>query len=115
MILKRFYDRPVYLLAGDAVDAAEAVRQLALIGLDNVPGWAGPDALTDLGPDAIERIPQVEPAEAYDRLLQRAGRTDVSNMSGGISRYDEEGLPVERTTEAFGVQSQEAAAGGRES
>jgi hydroxyacylglutathione hydrolase len=41
------YDREVYLLAGDAAEAraAEAARDLALIGLDRVVGSFGADAL----------------------------------------------------------------------
>ncbi|HJU73251.1 MAG TPA: rhodanese-like domain-containing protein, partial [Gemmatimonadaceae bacterium] len=48
------YDRDVYLISGDDDDtvAQAARRELALIGIDRVRGW--------FGPDAIERIPAVE-------------------------------------------------------
>jgi len=38
------YDRPISLLAPDRARALAAVRQLALIGLDDVAGWYGPGA-----------------------------------------------------------------------
>jgi len=61
------YDRPISLLAPDAARALAAVRQLALIGLDRVTGWYGPDSLAAWeharGPLAI--TPGIEPAEAF--------------------------------------------------
>lgn len=39
------FDAPVTLIALNAEDAAEAVRRMAMIGLDHVKGWMGPDAL----------------------------------------------------------------------
>lgn len=39
------YDRPIYLLAESAEDAETAAKELLLIGLDNVAGWFGRDAL----------------------------------------------------------------------
>ncbi len=38
------YDRPLLLLANDVARANAAVRQLAMIGLDHVAGWFGPEA-----------------------------------------------------------------------
>lgn len=40
------YDRPIYLLAANREEAAKAKRNLAMIGLDDVRGWFGPDALS---------------------------------------------------------------------
>jgi hydroxyacylglutathione hydrolase len=39
------YDRPIYLIAEHEDQAMEAVRDLRLIGLDDVRGWYGADAL----------------------------------------------------------------------
>lgn len=39
------YDRPVRFVARDQERADEAARDLALIGIDGVAGWFGPDAL----------------------------------------------------------------------
>lgn len=39
------YGKPIYLIANDARGAEEAARQLLLIGLDDVRGWFGKDAI----------------------------------------------------------------------
>lgn len=39
------YEAPVHLLADGQAQADEAARDLALIGIDGVAGWFGPDAL----------------------------------------------------------------------
>jgi hydroxyacylglutathione hydrolase len=39
------YDRPVHLISGTEQAAVEAARDLALIGIDRIAGWFGPDAL----------------------------------------------------------------------
>ena len=36
------YDRPIYLLGGHESEVASATRDLALIGIDDVRGWANP-------------------------------------------------------------------------
>ena len=63
------YDRPVSLLANDEARVLAAVRQLAMVGLDQVRGWYGPGAFEawsrSRGPLAV--TPSIEPGEAYDR------------------------------------------------
>ena len=39
------YDRPVYLLAGAESEVAGATRDLAMIGIDDVRGWANPSTV----------------------------------------------------------------------
>lgn len=39
------YDQPIYLIAHDATAAEDAARNLRLIGLDDVAGWFGRDAV----------------------------------------------------------------------
>jgi hydroxyacylglutathione hydrolase len=63
------YDRPVSLLANDEARTLAAVRQLAMVGLDDVRGWYGPGAFEAWrrakGPLAV--TPTIEPREAYER------------------------------------------------
>jgi hydroxyacylglutathione hydrolase len=63
------YDRPISLLARDAEHAKAAVRQLAMIGLDDVAGWYGPGAFTAWSATrgALAVTPEVEPADAFGR------------------------------------------------
>ena len=66
------YDRDICLLVGDGGARAieEAVRDLALIGLDRVAGYVGDDALhhwVSTG-RALATIPQLEPGELATRL-----------------------------------------------
>mgnify|MGYP001617345397 CR=1 FL=1 len=82
------YAGPAYLLAGDAAAAAEARRDLTLIGLDAVAGWFGPSALEG----ASGRTHQWTPAEAAGRviagtatLLDVRGRTEWEDMRVGAS------------------------------
>ena len=39
------YDRPIYLLGGHESEVASATRDLALIGIDDVRGWANPSTV----------------------------------------------------------------------
>ncbi len=71
------YDRDVYLVSGEPGDAraAEAARDLALIGLDRVAGHFGPEAL-EIGPGtgrSLERSASVTAREAAG--LAREGGT----------------------------------------
>jgi hydroxyacylglutathione hydrolase len=68
------YDRSVYLIAGSEGQAHEAARALALIGVDRVEGYFGPEAFERDGgrsDAALEEAPFVDPREA--RRLQDAG------------------------------------------
>ena len=63
------YDRPLSLLAKDATHAMAAVRQLAMIGLDDIEGWYGPGALAAwvAARGAVAVTPELEPADAFAR------------------------------------------------
>lgn len=80
------YDRPIYLLVDHGREGAvdEAVRALASIGLDNVAGSFGADALDAWrkGGKALGTVPQVSPQALAARLA--AGEilvVDVRNRS----------------------------------
>src|SRR5262249_52877988 len=63
------YDRPISLLANDRARVLAAVRQLALIGLDDVAGWYGEGAFAAWrqarGPLAV--TPTIAPRAAFER------------------------------------------------
>jgi hydroxyacylglutathione hydrolase len=63
------YDRPVSLLADSAPRAMAAVRQLAMIGLDDVAGWYGPGAFTAWATarGALAVTPDLDAADAFAR------------------------------------------------
>jgi hydroxyacylglutathione hydrolase len=70
------YDRPITLLALDDARVRAAVRQLAQVGLDDVQGWFGPDALTAW---AERKAPlAVTPEIAADTAFARAGRGEIA-------------------------------------
>jgi len=64
------YDRPIHLIAPSEPAVRTAVRELAMIGLDRVDSWAGPDALEawvrQRGP--LERLTQVAAPDAWARV-----------------------------------------------
>ncbi|MFN7172148.1 MAG: rhodanese-like domain-containing protein, partial [Fimbriimonadaceae bacterium] len=61
----------IYLVTEDAEDALEARRGLALIGLDDVRGWFGPEVVRQYGDEMgkLASLAQVESAE-FDAVLQ---------------------------------------------
>jgi hydroxyacylglutathione hydrolase len=84
------YDRPVYLLSGNEADVAACARDLALIGIDDVRGWAmtatvingwthrhgAPETLARIGfSDAVERMRRGELVllDVRSRAEYRAG------------------------------------------
>ena len=72
------YDRDIYLLARDEQTADEAVRDLAMIGLDRVAGIFGTDALaawTAAG-QALATVQQRTPAEVA-AMLERGDATVI--------------------------------------
>jgi hydroxyacylglutathione hydrolase len=74
------YDADVYLLLGEGAESRfdEAVRALALIGLDRVQGYFAESALQRVDGGAVSEIPQISPQEA-DRAL-RAGEITVLDV-----------------------------------
>jgi hydroxyacylglutathione hydrolase len=77
------YDRPIYLIARSQDQATQAIAQLALIGLDDIAGWAGPDVLQQWKsagrPMATSQL--VDPAVLAGRLSGTAPR--VIDVRGG--------------------------------
>ena len=73
------YTREIFLIADDAQSAAQAAREMAMIGLDHVGGWL---AAADVAPVSRERSAQIGAAELATRLA--AGEVtllDVRNRS----------------------------------
>lgn len=86
------YDRPVYLIAETEDDAAQAVRDMASIGLDNVAGWMGLDAISayerNHGPlSAVEQIDAKSMAKRAD-----SGESVVLDVRGSVE-YAESHVP----------------------
>jgi len=79
------YDRDVYLLAGDAAEAraAEAARDLALIGLDRVVGSFGADALDGWAAAgrSLGRHASVGAREAAELAARGATMLDVRSQA----------------------------------
>ena len=63
------YDAPLYLIADDdnAHGVEDAVRDLAMIGLDQVDGYFGSDVLASAA-DRLATVPQVATAQLADHL-----------------------------------------------
>lgn len=77
------YDRDLYLLSGSTDDEAvsRAARELAMIGLDRVAGWFGPDALSgwsERGEVVASR--QVIPSDVPSRMKEGAIVVDVRTL-----------------------------------
>ena len=79
------YDRPITLLASDRARVLAAVRQLAQIGLDDVAGWYGTDALAAWAQakGALAVTGEITPEDAFARaqrgelaLLDVRGRAE---------------------------------------
>jgi hydroxyacylglutathione hydrolase len=83
------YSQDFYLLLGDGAETRlhEAVRALALIGLDRVAGYFAASALERLSPATLGRIPQVDPqalAAHPDRVVVDV-RSDAEWESGHLA------------------------------
>ena len=102
------YDKPVSLLAEDAARALAAVRQLAMIGLDDVRGWYGPGAFAAWerarGPLAV--TPTIDAKAAFERakngelvLLDVRGWAEVGGQSVPGARHIPLGYLPERAGE----------------
>ncbi len=88
------YDRELHLLVDDNVAerADEAVRDLALIGLDRIEGYFGVDALAAWEEDGrrLAAVPQVTAAELADMIAN--GDVQVIDVRGA-SEWDAGHLP----------------------
>ena len=88
------YDRPIVLIARTAAQAAQVTRQLALIGLDDVAGWADASALGELAGrgSALAGVRAIEPRALADRLAQNGRGPRVIDVRGE-SEWKEGHLP----------------------
>ena len=102
------YDRPVSLLANDGAHSLAAVRQLAMIGLDQVRGWYGPGAFDAWararGPLPVTR--SLTAREAFERsrngelvLLDVRGSAEVEGQHVPGARHIPLGYLPERANE----------------
>ena len=66
------YDRPIYLIANEQEDAAVAARALTLIGMDDVRGWFGYDALR-----GYEKVRGTLPSTAQIGMAQAASEAKI--------------------------------------
>jgi hydroxyacylglutathione hydrolase len=82
------YDADIYLLLGEGTDARleEAVRALALIGLDRITGYFAESALRRLDGAALPRIPQLSAQEAERPV--RAGDLTVLDVRSDMEWND---------------------------
>jgi hydroxyacylglutathione hydrolase len=86
------YTADFYLIAPDrgAVAAGEAVRELAMIGLDRVAGWFETEVIDEWAAAGrgLESLPQVTPADLRESLAHDAVTlVDVRNQSEWISGH----------------------------
>jgi hydroxyacylglutathione hydrolase len=102
------YDRPVSLLAGDAERVRAAVRQLAMIGVDDVRGWYGPGAFAawERTRGQLAVTPTLTAADAFARaragelvLLDVRGSAELSNGRVPGARHIPLGYLPERADE----------------
>jgi hydroxyacylglutathione hydrolase len=80
------YHRPFHLLVADERALDEAVRDLAMIGLDDVAGWFGADAVRA----PLATVAQLSPAELAAQM--RDGRVAVVDVRGA-SEWEAGHLP----------------------
>ncbi|HXS81658.1 MAG TPA: MBL fold metallo-hydrolase [Methylomirabilota bacterium] len=89
------YDKPISLLANDGARALAAVRQLAMIGLDDVRGWYGPGAFAAWerarGPLAV--TPAIDAKAAFER--SRTGELVLLDVRGS-AEVDGQAIPGAR-------------------
>lgn len=76
------YDKPVYLIAESEDEAKQAARDLAMIGLDDVRGWLGIDALRQYEKrfGELAMVPQVSARELQSRVS--SGIAEVVDVRG---------------------------------
>lgn len=86
------YDRPIYLLADSESQVREAIRDLAMIGLDHVRGWFGEDALRAYE----ERMGELAstPQATLSETLERVARSEITLVDvRGVNEWNEGAIP----------------------
>jgi hydroxyacylglutathione hydrolase len=86
------YDKPIYLLTSSESQAIQATKDLAMIGLDEVAGWVGPDALSlwEKRFGSLELIENISAREAFDG--QQSGELQVLDVRG-LGEYADGHVP----------------------
>ena len=89
------YDKPLSLLADDGARALAAVRQLAMIGLDDVRGWYGPGAFAawERARGPLSATPSIDAKAAFERA--KKGDLVLLDVRGSAER-DGQGIPGAR-------------------
>jgi len=89
------YDRPTVIVAKSQEQAQSAIRALALIGLDEVAGWAILDVLQQIKSEGrrLGSVPTIE-AQALAKKLQGNGQTPRVIDVRGASEWSEGHLPM---------------------
>ena len=91
------YDRDVHLLLDDSCEQCldEAVRSLAMIGLDRVAGYFGTEAIEAFGAEGSrEVVPQIAVDELTDRLRRREAMVVLDVR--GAAEFDAGHIPGAR-------------------
>jgi hydroxyacylglutathione hydrolase len=86
------YDRPIAIVGKTREHAEAAIRQLALIGLDQIAGWAAHDVLQQIQSDGnpLASLRRIEPEELSEQLQRNGPRViDVR----GRAEWNEGHLP----------------------
>jgi hydroxyacylglutathione hydrolase len=86
------YGEPVYLIACNAQQAAEAARALSLIGLDDVAGWFPADKLGRIVP--LSMIEQLAPEQVAAYIANGATVVDVRGAAEYRSGHIEGSLNI---------------------
>ncbi|MGH7677789.1 MAG: MBL fold metallo-hydrolase, partial [Gemmatimonadaceae bacterium] len=78
------YDKPIVLIARSQEQALAAIRHLALIGLDDIAGWAILDVLQQIKSEGrrLASLPIVEPRALADRLQRNGVGPRVIDVRG---------------------------------
>ena len=86
------YDQPVYFISGSQEEADAAAKDLALIGLDDVQGWFGKDALRayERAHGTLPITPQFDMRDAASQAS--AGEVEILDVRGS-AEYDEGHIP----------------------
>jgi len=82
------YDAPIYLIAESEEDVEQAVLDLASIGLDDVKGWMGLDAIIAYGRNQgpLSAVEQVDASAMAERAV--AGECVVLDVRGTVEWLD---------------------------
>ena len=89
------YDKPIYLIAETVDDVAQSVRDLQSIGLDDVSGWMGKDALRayERRHGMLETVAQLNIRDAVEQ--HRLGEVELVDIRGAVE-YGEGHIPRTR-------------------